>query len=75
MTKNHFSAILLLVSMTITLWSCPSAAQSNNKKARAKFNEGVGLYNNEKYAEAAKAFEEAYALKPIYKILYNIGQA
>lgn len=43
--------------------------------ARETFRQGVELYNEGKFDEAAKSFEQAYKLKPTYKLLFNIGQA
>jgi hypothetical protein len=51
------------------------AAAGANEDARNSFQQGVELYKEGKFAEAAIAFARAYELKPSYKILYNIGQS
>lgn len=43
--------------------------------AKAAFDRGLNLYQEEDFSGAAKAFREAYDLKPSWKILFNIGQA
>jgi hypothetical protein len=35
---------------------------------------GVELFNDMQYAQAAEAFTRAYKLKPVWKLLFNIGQ-
>ncbi len=43
--------------------------------AKAAFERGLKLYQEEDFSGAAKAFREADELKPSWKILFNIGQA
>jgi Tetratricopeptide repeat len=43
--------------------------------AKLVFKQGVELFHARKFDEAAAVFEKAYSLKPIYKLLFNIGQA
>lgn len=43
--------------------------------AKAAFERGLKQYQEGDFAGAAKAFREAYDLKPSWKILFNIGQA
>ena len=42
--------------------------------ARHRFKEGLKFYDKHRYAEALDNFQQAYAYKSSYKILYNIGQ-
>jgi len=50
-------------------------ARAQKDEARETFQKGVELFKNGDYEEAAAAFEKAYELKPIYKLLFNVGQA
>ena len=43
--------------------------------AKAAFDRGLNLYQEEDFSGAANAFREANELKPSWKILFNIGQA
>jgi len=43
--------------------------------ARAHFNEGLAHVAQGEFERALHEFEAAYALKPHYSVLYNIGQA
>src|SRR4051794_4529493 len=43
--------------------------------ARAHFEQGITLYDLQRYAEAVKEFEAAYEAKRDPVFLYNIGQA
>ncbi|MBN2342904.1 MAG: tetratricopeptide repeat protein [Deltaproteobacteria bacterium] len=52
-----------------------SADSDVSAQAKAAFAEATDLYVNGKYEEAAQKFNEAYRLKPAWKLLYNIGQA
>ena len=50
------------------------ARDGQDDKASSSFNNGVKLFNKEKYQEAVEAFRKAYTLKPSWRIQYNIGQ-
>lgn len=52
-----------------------AAAAEEAGDARAEFAQGVELFKEGKYVEAAAAFQRAYALKPAYKLLFNMAQA
>src|SRR5687767_825228 len=39
------------------------------------YEEGLELYSEGRYAEAASAFQAAYEWKPLPRLLINIGQA
>jgi len=62
----------LVVAVFVTL---TATSEVRGQDARTTFREGVGLYNDGKYSEAAEKFKAAYEMKPIYKLLFNIGQA
>jgi tetratricopeptide (TPR) repeat protein len=54
-----------------------SAKREEAKKeasAREAFRDGVSYYEKGRFADALVAFKQAYALRPSYKILFNIGQ-
>ena len=44
-------------------------------QARTLFQKGTDLFAGEKYEEAVEAFRAAYAVRPSWKLLFNIGQA
>ena len=50
------------------------SAASDDKKAEAAFNRGVAAHKSGKMDEAVQAFRRADALKPSWKLQYNIGQ-
>ena len=65
-----FLVLVLVVSM-----AADKLSAQEPDPARAAFDRGLKLYQEEDFSGAAKAFREAYELKPAWKILFNIGQA
>lgn len=51
------------------------AAEQNREKAQDRYRAGMDLHSKGDFAGAARAFREAYALYPAYKVLYNLGAA
>ncbi|MBN2804421.1 MAG: tetratricopeptide repeat protein, partial [Deltaproteobacteria bacterium] len=83
MNKKILTAICVI---NILMFNCRLYAQTedidnnvsdSNKNGDPKelYNKGVSLFEQEKYEEAAAAFNAAFELKPSWKLLYNIGQA
>lgn len=70
----RLSTITMVVALAIAAAST-ARADSKDDQARVQFDQGIALFEEGKYEQAAIAFERAYELKPSYKILYNIGQA
>jgi cytochrome c biogenesis protein CcdA len=68
-------AIFTLAAVLAATLASAVRADSRDEQARAQFEQGVALYEDGKYDQAAIAFERAYELKPSYKILFNLGQA
>jgi hypothetical protein len=64
-----FSIALLFVQV-----SSASADEGSEIEARIQFEQGVLLYEEGKYDQAAVAFRRAYELKPSYKLLWNVAQ-
>ena len=62
-------ALILLVA------AAAAGPQKGKDPARVHFDQGVKLYEDGQYEQAAIAFARAYEIKPSYKILFNIGQA
>ncbi len=60
---------VLAMALCGTSW-----ADKSDEEARVQFKQGLALYNEHKFDQAAIAFGRAYELKPTYKLLYNIGQ-
>ncbi len=50
------------------------AEGSAGERAKAAFERGTAAFAEERFAEAADAFREAHALKPSWKLFFNIGQ-
>jgi hypothetical protein len=62
------------IASLVFCFSTASLADTLDEQALTHFEQGIELFSQEKYEQAAIAFERAYELKPSYKILYNIGQ-
>jgi hypothetical protein len=65
-------------ALLAALWlgSIPGPASADGTaQARAAFQQGFQLYEQKQFSAAADAFDQAYALKPSFKLLFNIGQA
>lgn len=68
--------ILSFLGITLVLLCVDSAeANKNKKEARAAFKQGVNLFEEGAYSDAAKAFRRANELYPKWTILYNIAQS
>jgi tetratricopeptide (TPR) repeat protein len=52
-----------------------AAAEDSRARARELYQKGSALYDLGKYLEAAKLYEETYALRNEPALLFNIGQA
>ncbi len=61
--------VVLAIALCGTSW-----ADKRDDEARAQFKQGIALYKEDRFEQAAIAFSRAYELKPTYKILFNIGQ-
>ncbi|MDD5309863.1 MAG: PEGA domain-containing protein [Deltaproteobacteria bacterium] len=64
-----------LTALLMTLAANPARAGDRDEEARIQFQQGVELYGDNRFEQAAVAFARAYELKPSYKILFNIAQA
>lgn len=55
---------------------CPisAIADEDDQQARLQFEQGIKLFEEGDYENAAIAFNRAFELRPSYKILYNVGQ-
>ena len=65
---------VLMICFSVQAFSFVAGADTTDEKATAQFKQGVELYNDNDFEQAAIAFERAYELKPSYKILFNIAQ-
>ena len=71
MNKSVTVVGLLIIWMTL-----PKVGEAGgDSEARAAFSEGVDAFEAGNIEDALRAFETAYALRPSYKILFNIAQA
>jgi len=74
MTLGRILAATALAS-GLALATSAGAVGGKKEEARIHFEQGVVLYEEGQYEQAAIAFARAYELKPSFKLLYNIGQA
>lgn len=60
----------------LLIWTAawPAYAETRETEARDAFLRGIEAYKNIEFEEALMHFEEAYQLRPSYKLKYNIGQ-
>ncbi len=65
---------VLTICFSVLVFSSVASGGSSDEKAKIQFNQGVELYNDDDFEQAAIAFERAYELKPSYRILFNIAQ-
>ena len=67
---------LVIAVVAAALWAPAARAEGARKDAAARdaFRDGVSYYEKGRFADALAAFKQAYALRPSYKILFNIGQ-
>ena len=64
----------IVITLSIVLGASPALAENVDEGAKTQFKQGVALYKDGDFEQAAIAFERAYELKPSYKILFNIAQ-
>jgi len=55
--------------------TAPSTNELRKQQAKAKYEQGVELYRNERYADAVRQFLEADALSPSAALSFNIARA
>ncbi|MDD5309447.1 MAG: hypothetical protein PHU25_19190 [Deltaproteobacteria bacterium] len=67
--------LLALLTSASALASAAAGADGTDQEARRIFHEGVRSYERGSLVEALDAFQRAYALRPSFRILFNIGQA
>ena len=63
-----------LVALCVGLASSALAVPADEQKARAKFKEGVTAFDVGRFDDALKLYSEAYELKPLPGLLFNIAQ-
>jgi tetratricopeptide (TPR) repeat protein len=87
MTRTFLSRIAL--AMVLAAVSSPAVARAQTEEgggaaggeslevvqARKHFSQGLKLYKDGDFDAALVQFERAYAVKPNYKVLYNIAQS
>jgi hypothetical protein len=65
---------LLLVFATFQVSTLAWAEDDPRTLSRGHFDQGVEAYNDRRFQEAVRHFEEAYRISPTYEVLYNIAQ-
>ncbi len=73
-TRHHLRLSWLFLITVSLIPLAPVHADKSDRDARRLFNEGVRAFEEGQLTEALDAFKRAYALRPSYRILYNIGQ-
>lgn len=77
--STRLPRVLLSGFISLLLCQAPARAQSDDspraKEASARFLRGVDLYQSGDIRAALIEFKRAYAIKPHYQLLFNIGQA
>lgn len=73
MTFKMGSVAALFVCSLVVV-GAPCRAEEKHEKAVKAFEAGVSFYNEGRYDLACPLFDEAYALRPSWKLWYNIGQ-
>jgi hypothetical protein len=70
-------ASFLVAVMLTGLWFTPrvASAQTGTETAKAHYKRGLGAFALGRYAEAAEAYESAFAIEPDPALLYNAAQA
>lgn len=67
--------VTALIAATVSVGSHARAGDADAiAAAREHFQKGLAAYSDERFAEAADEFDQAYKLSPAFKLLYNIGQ-
>ncbi|MBS2025130.1 MAG: tetratricopeptide repeat protein [Deltaproteobacteria bacterium] len=66
--------LIPVAACLVSLWAPALLAQSDDAAARAAYAKGQTEYNLGNYDGALKMFEEAYRLKPVPPLLFNIAQ-
>jgi hypothetical protein len=72
MGTRTLSSLLLAALLAV---AAQARADAIEEQAKNAFNEGATLFTQGEFDGAAQAFRRAYALKPSWKLLYNIGQS
>src|ERR1035438_9412102 len=68
------SSLSLLIAFAAPGGRFALAAEGDPKgAAREHFQKGLAAFADQRFAEAAEEFDEAYRLSPAFKLLYNIG--
>jgi hypothetical protein len=67
-------AVWAVFFLLLLLSAAALAQEGSDLEARIQFDQGVMLYEEGKFAQAAVAFKRAYELKPSYKLWWNIAQ-
>jgi hypothetical protein len=69
LTVGIMAMVVHLVTAAISV-----AATDPRASAHEHFERGLAAFRQERFAEAAEEFEEAYRISPSFRVLYNIGQ-
>ncbi len=73
MTK--LNPVLPIATVSLFLMAFPCMADGNKDEAANAFQEGIELFDNGDFKQAALAFRRANELNFNWRILYNIGQS
>jgi len=73
MTNTHVAPLAILCALL--LGPAPGGLRADEDVAKQAYSTGLSHFEKGEYTAAADAFRQAYALKPTWKVLYNVGQA
>jgi hypothetical protein len=64
-----------ILTIAPRVWADAASSEEKAAKAEQLFEQGKKLFHDDQFVKAAAAFRQANALRPNWKILYNIGQS
>jgi Flp pilus assembly protein TadD len=74
-TVHRLATLIGATLLVIATALSPRVEAGAADDAKRAYEEGVSHFESGRFPEAADAFRKAYELKPIWKLLYNIGQS
>jgi tetratricopeptide (TPR) repeat protein len=74
MTKFKMQFFFILAAIFFVSYAA-MATTKVDEQAKKAYKEGISLFENQQYKEAADKFKEAYNAKATWKLLFNIAQS
>jgi len=73
-SRSFLSALVVLALVLVGAGTAAAIEDEATSKARVHLRAGIADYDEGRYAEAANEIEQAYALKPLPDLQYNLAQ-